>query len=199
MALNETPLHFPMSAIQCRHDHTEDILDGPDAFSLNNNRRLCRGHEREAMLLNTHNHPAFAAYALCSLVLIANLFFLWAYSGAVRGKTRTAINPEDSERFKAKLVDSDPPEVARVLRAHANAQAIVYPFLFLGLLYVLMGGSAGVGAAMFGIFTVFRLLHSVFYLAALQPWRTLSFVVSGLTAAALLLDVAWMMIQGGAA
>ena len=68
-------------------------------------------------LLNAHSHPAFAVYALTCIILIANLLFLWGYSGAVRGKTKTAINHEDSDAFKAKLVDADPPEVARVLRA----------------------------------------------------------------------------------
>jgi prostaglandin-E synthase 1 len=146
-------------------------------------------------LLNAHIHPAFAVYALTCLILIANLLFLWAYSGAVRGKTKTAINHEDSDAFKAKLVDTDPPEVARALRAHANAEALIYPFLILGLLYVLMGGSAGTAGIFFGLFTLSRLLHSLFYLAAVQPARTIAFAVSGLTAIALLIDVAWMLVQ----
>ena len=113
----------------------------------------------------------------------------------VRGKTKTAINHEDSNAFKAKLVDVDPPEVARVLGAHSNAQAIIIPFLFLGLLFVLMGGSAGTAGIFFGLFTLPRLLHSVFYLAAVHPARTIAFAVSGLTAIALLIDVAWMLVQ----
>ena len=92
------------------------------------------------------SEPAFVAYAVMGLILSLNMIGVWAYSGVVRGKTKTSINKEDAERFKAPLVDHDPPEVARVLRAHANAQANIYPFLFLGLLFVLAT------AVYFGVF-----------------------------------------------
>jgi hypothetical protein len=50
---------------------------------------------------------------------------LWGYSGAVRAKTKTAINKEDAAMQSARLAETDPPEVARVLRAHSNAQASI--------------------------------------------------------------------------
>ena len=78
----------------------------------------------------------------------------------------------------------------------ANAQASIYPFFFLGLVFVLAGGTAGTGMVIFGIFTGARLLHSIFYLAGKQPWRTVFFTVGGLATIALMLDIAWLMIQG---
>jgi prostaglandin-E synthase 1 len=146
---------------------------------------------------NWLGNPAFVAYAITCLVLSVNLLFLWAFSGVARGRTKTAINPEDAQRFGAPLVEVDPPEVARVLRAHANAQASIYPFLFLGLIFVLSGGSAGVATAVFATFTAARLLHSVAYLAGKQPWRTLFFIVGGLATLALLVAVV-MRLAGGA-
>jgi microsomal prostaglandin-E synthase 1 len=140
--------------------------------------------------------PTFVVYAITALVLCANLLFLWGYSGAVRGKTKTAINPEDSARFGAPLKDTDPPEVARVLRAHANAQASIYPFLFLGLIFVLAGGSAGTAKIIFGIFTGARILHSVVYLTAKQPWRTILFIVGGLAILALMVANVSLLVQG---
>src|SRR3954465_9391109 len=134
-------------------------------------------------------NPLFTYYVLTALVLVALLLFLWSYSGVVRGRTKTAVNPEDGRRFGAELVAHDPPEVARVLRAHRNAEANIYPFLFLGLLYVLAGGEAGPAKIFFGLFTAFRLLHSVVYLAGKQPWRTITFVLGGLTTVGLLGDV----------
>jgi prostaglandin-E synthase 1 len=142
------------------------------------------------------NNPAFVVYAITTVILSANLLFVWAYSGATRAKTKVAINKEDAERFGAKLETMDPPEVARVLRVHANAQATVYPFLFLGLVFVLAGGSGGFAKVDFGIFVAARITHSIVYLAGKQPWRTLSFVASGLAMIALMGNIVWMVSQG---
>ena len=145
---------------------------------------------------NWLSNPAFLVYAITCLVLCVNLLFLWGYSGAARGKTKTAINEEDAVRFGASLAEMDPPTVARVLRAHDNAQASIYPFLFLGLVFVLAGGPATTGMVIFGIFTASRLLHSIFYLAGKQPWRTIFFTVGGLATIALMLAIIWLMIKG---
>jgi glutathione S-transferase len=145
---------------------------------------------------NWLSNPAFLVYAITCLVLCGNLLFLWGYSGAARAKTKIAINEEDAVRFGASLAEIDPPTVARVLRAHDNAQASIYPFLFLGLVFVLAGGSAGRATVIFGIFTGARLLHSIFYLAGKQPWRTIFFSVGGLATIALMLAIIWLMIKG---
>jgi uncharacterized MAPEG superfamily protein len=142
------------------------------------------------------NNPAFLVYAITCLILCVNLLSLWAYSGVARARTKTAMNEEDATRFGASLAEIDPPPVARVLRAHSNAQASIYPFLFLGLVFLLAGGTARTGMVIFGIFTAARLLHSIFYLTGKQPWRTAFFTVGGLTTIALMLDIIWLMIQG---
>ncbi|HEX4447131.1 MAG TPA: MAPEG family protein [Polyangiaceae bacterium] len=141
------------------------------------------------------SNPTFVVYVVVALMLCANVLFLWSYSGAVRGKTKTAINPEDAARFGAALADVDPPEVARVLRAHRNAQAAIYPFLFLGLVFVLLGGSAGTATIIFGTFVVARILHSVVYLGARQPWRTLFFVAGALATGALMVDILVLLVR----
>jgi uncharacterized MAPEG superfamily protein len=145
-------------------------------------------------MLTSLNNPAFSAYALTCLVLCANLLFLWGYSGAVRGKTGTAINPEDSQKFGAALAETDPPAVARVLRAHRNAEANIYPFLILGLVFVLAGGGAATAATLFGIFTAARLLHSAAYVTGKQPWRTVFFIIGGLASIALMVCTAIRLI-----
>lgn len=147
-------------------------------------------------MINGPSNPAFQAYAVTCVVLSINLLFLWAYSGVVRGRTKTAMNAEDSARFNVPLTEGDPPEVARVLRAHSNAQASICPFLLLGLVFVLAGGTAQAAILTFGIFTVARLLHSFVYLAGKQPWRTLTFVVAGLTTLVLMGEIIWLVIQG---
>lgn len=144
---------------------------------------------------NLLNNPSFTIYAVTCLLLSVNLLFLWAYSGATRGKTKTAINEEDAAQFGGKLMEFDPPPVARVLRAHRNAQANITPFLFLGLVFVLAGGSARTATILFGTFVVARFLHSFAYLKGKQPWRTVFFIAGGLATIALALDIVWLLIQ----
>ena len=51
----------------------------------------------------------------------------------MRAQGGVAINPEDGARYGAPVSKWDPPDVARCLRAHRNAEATIYPFLLLGL------------------------------------------------------------------
>jgi microsomal prostaglandin-E synthase 1 len=149
----------------------------------------------ESSMNGSLNNPAFVAYAITGLVLCGNLLFLWAYSGAMRGKSKTVMNEEDVRQFKASLAQIDPPAVARALRAHHNAQASIYPFLLLGLVFVLAGGAAGHATILFGLFTLARLMHSFAYLRRMQPWRTVSFVVGALATVALMLDIVWLIAR----
>src|ERR1700683_41269 len=100
------------------------------------------------------SNPAFVAYALAAVALAANLIGLWTYSGAVRGKTKTTPNAEDANGKP--VTEIEPPEVARVLRAHRNAEANILPFLVLALVYVALGASPTMARALFGGFVVFR-------------------------------------------
>lgn len=129
---------------------------------------------------NLASNPAFLAYAVSLILLSLNLLVLWGYSATVRAGTKTTPNQEDA-RKGTQLVPDNPPEVARVLRAHANAMANIVPFAILGLIYVLAGGSGMAAAAIFGVFTFARVAHSFAYLGGKQPWRTLSFVLGAVT------------------
>lgn len=139
-------------------------------------------------MTNLASQPAFVAYAVSILVLSLNLLLLWAYSGSVRGKTKTTPNSEDANTIArgAQLSEADPPEVARVLRAHRNAMANIVPFAILGLVYVLAGGAALPAEILFGVFTASRLAHSLTYLSGKQPWRSLSFGLGAATTIALM-------------
>ncbi len=129
-------------------------------------------------------HPphAFVVYTVCTLILTVNLLGLWVYSGVVRGKVKVTPNAEDAGNLikGASLAERDPPEIARVLRAHANAMANIVPFLATGLLYVMWGAGTTAAWVLFGGFTFFRVVHSFAYVAGKQPWRTLSFSAAGL-------------------
>jgi uncharacterized membrane protein YecN with MAPEG domain len=137
--------------------------------------------------------PAFLAYVVTSLVLSLNLLLLWASSGAIRARGGAAINPEDGARYGVAVSEIDPPDVARCLRAHRNAEATVYPFLLLGLIYILAGGGAWVAIPIFAIFVIARLTHSIVYLRAIQPWRTVAFATSLIAIAALMAAILYVL------
>jgi hypothetical protein len=67
--------------------------------------------------------------------------------------------------------------------------ASVVPFLFLGFLYVLLGAGRSGALAYCGTFTLARWVHSITYVAGLQPWRTVSFVVALVALVGLLVQV----------
>lgn len=137
------------------------------------------------------SQPSFPIYALSAVVLCLNMLGLWGWSGGVRGKTKTTPNPEDAGTTAkgAKVLEEDPPEVARVLRAQRNADVNIMPFLVLGLLYVMGGASVRAAWILFGGFTLARLGHTFAYLNGKQPWRTVFFIIGGLITLALMVQV----------
>ena len=139
-------------------------------------------------------NPILWAYALTSIVLSLNLLALWISSGARRVRVGVAINPEDGARYGVPVSETDPPEVARYLRAHRNAEATIYPFLVLGVVYVLVGGTARVALPIFAIFVLARVAHSIVYLRALQPWRTIMFAVSLVAIVVLMLATVFQLV-----
>ena len=59
-------------------------------------------------------------------------------------------------------------------------------FLISGFVLTALGASATIGAALFYPFAALRILHSVCYVKALQPFRTISFVLALLLQATVL-------------
>jgi microsomal prostaglandin-E synthase 1 len=158
------------------------------------------GHNNDlhSLLQHAMTHDSlFVAYALTVLASCLNLLFLWGYSGFVRSRTKVVINPEDAATVAkgAAVQPVDPPEVARVLRAHANAMAVSVPFLLLAWLFVVAGGAARLGQIMFAVFVVARWAHTIVYLRAKQPWRTISFVVGMGSTAILFGNVVWLLVR----
>jgi uncharacterized MAPEG superfamily protein len=137
-------------------------------------------------------NPAFTAYCLTTVLLCLNMLGLWGFSGGARTKSKTTPNPEDQATVSkgAALSTQEPPEVARVLRAHMNAFVNIMPFLVLGLLYVILGGSATMCWAIFGSFAFFRWMHTLAYLGGKQPWRTIAFGLGGIVTLVLMEEVA---------
>ena len=121
------------------------------------------------------NDPQFRLYVICSLVLSFVLLFLSGFTGATRARTKSFGNPEDAKKPVTEKVPEDHPDVVRVSRAHRNALENIPIFYALGLIYVLSGASAVGAQVCFIAFTAARVLHMVFHLKGVQPWRSISY------------------------
>lgn len=135
-------------------------------------------------------------FAITTVVHWLNITVLWNMSGAVRGKTKTTLNPEDAAAFKSDLVATEPEAVARVLRAHRNTTDNTLPFLFVALVLVMAGPSALEAQILLYGFMAARVLYSVCYLGGVQPWRSLMYGLSVLFALATAIDALRLVLAG---
>jgi uncharacterized MAPEG superfamily protein len=122
--------------------------------------------------------PATRTYVITSTVLGAHLLLMALWTGTVRTFRKEWVNTEDAQFNKAKLTEVEHPDVARVKRAHLNGIENLLPFLIVGALYVAFANPSATAAAIYlWTFTAVRLLHTAFYLAQKQPFRTITFAV----------------------
>lgn len=122
--------------------------------------------------------PAIRTYAITSTILGAHLLLIALWTGTVRVMRKEWVNKEDAEFNKARLTEVEHPDVARVKRAHVNAIENLIPFAIIAGLYVFMTAPSATAAAIYlWTFTAMRLLHTVFYLAQKQPFRTITFAI----------------------
>jgi glutathione S-transferase len=121
--------------------------------------------------------PAVHLWAVVALLLVLKMMALGWWTSALRIRRRVYATPEDyvlRQLTPAGVADED---VERVRRAHRNDLENVLPFIAASFVYVLTGPGPGAARVYLVGFLVARTLHSVFYVGALQPWRTLAFLV----------------------
>jgi uncharacterized MAPEG superfamily protein len=143
-------------------------------------------------------HPAFATFAFCASFLVLKMMAVGHVSGFWRIRKLAYLNPEDAKAF-SQIEESrqeEDPDIARTLRAHRNDLESTLPFLAIGLVYLAIDPAPGLAKGLIVTFTVFRTLFSVFYLAAIQPWRSLSFIVGELCVIVMLGQIVWWVVAG---
>jgi glutathione S-transferase len=126
------------------------------------------------------DNPALKLYALVGALIAVHLVLLAFWTGTVRAKHKTWVNPEDAALNKGTQAESDHPDTLRAKRAHQNAMESAIPFFAVGLLYALTAPSQLGAQAYFFTFLGARVLHSIFYLAGKQPFRTIMFAIGSL-------------------
>jgi prostaglandin-E synthase 1 len=140
----------------------------------------------------------FAVFAVCAAVLCLKMIAVGHYTGITRIRREVYLNPEDAKAFSKieEFAGVEHPDVERGLRAHRNDLESTLPFLAIGLVYVLVGPPALLAKALLVAFTVLRCLFSLFYLRAMQPWRSASFLLGELCLLIMLLQILWWGLLG---
>lgn len=130
--------------------------------------------------------PAVRLYAIVALLLVLKMALVGVYTSVLRIRRRVFATAEDYALQNLPPVGVADEDVERVRRAHRNDLENVLPFLAVGLLYALTGPSLLAARIYFWGYLVARTLHSIFYIRALQPHRTIAFTVAALISAAML-------------
>eukprot|EP01012_Entosiphon_sulcatum_P042280 TRINITY_DN56260_c0_g1_i1.p1 TRINITY_DN56260_c0_g1~~TRINITY_DN56260_c0_g1_i1.p1 ORF type:complete len:459 (-),score=76.01 TRINITY_DN56260_c0_g1_i1:99-1454(-) len=121
-------------------------------------------------------------YAFALLFLHLKMVWLGILTGKRRKDNHVAINAEDPKPEGAQITPKKemPEPVARVMRAHLNDIENIPNFMAAALWYVLHStgdGHKSYGILLIALFCGARLVHSIVYLLALQPWRSLSWLL----------------------
>lgn len=126
--------------------------------------------------------PAAQPLLLFASLLVLKMFAVGFLTALWRSKAGIVVNPEDTGVNPGSHVEAaDAPNVQRAKRAHQNDLENIPGFLVLATLFTLVGATKNAGWIYFGTYFGARMLHSIFYLAQAQPWRTISFVIAQLT------------------
>ena len=137
-------------------------------------------------------------YALMAIILSLKMFAIGVVQGLARAGAKKFANPEDAKMFGAELVPQEVPTVQRANNAWRNDLENIPIFLILALVYVIAGLSPRAFIAYSVIFTVARILHTIFYLKAMQPWRTIAFTIGAVAMFGLIIQlfVGFVLVGG---
>jgi glutathione S-transferase len=137
---------------------------------------------------------AFGPYALGSAILVLQLIVLALYTGTVRALRKKWVNPEDAKLNKGEHTEQDHADVQRVHRAHYNLLENAVPFFVIGALYAATGATHKGAVIYTATFVGVRLLHTVFYLLGIQPFRTMMFAIGALACIGMAVQVLMVLV-----
>lgn len=131
---------------------------------------------------------AFVYWFICAAILWFKMFANSLVQGINRIQNRSFTRPDDAAFFGkgAKVQTEELPIVQRAAACWRNDLENIPMFLILGLGFVLADGPATGALIYFGLFTVARIAHTVFYLRPTQPWRNIAYQVGNLMALAMI-------------
>jgi uncharacterized MAPEG superfamily protein len=135
--------------------------------------KRAQGGSMDALL----NNPALRLFGITYLILVVKMMAVGWYTSFHRISKGVFATPEDYRLQGVAPKAGANEDVERARRAHRNDLENILPFFGVGLLYALTNPSMTAASIFFIGFGMARVLHSVFYLAEMQPHRTIAFGV----------------------
>jgi len=139
-------------------------------------------------------NPVVRLYGIVSLLLVLKMAVVGSYTSILRIRRRVFATPEDYALQNLPPVGVADEDIERVRRAHRNDLENILPFFLVGWLYTLTGPGMFAARVYFIGYLIARSLHTVFYIRAMQPYRTISFTVAALLSAAVLLTTLFRLL-----
>jgi glutathione S-transferase len=142
--------------------------------------------------------PLLRIYALTAIVLALKMSAISVAQGRARTAAKVFVIPEDAKMFDGTVANEEVPAVRRASKAWLNDLENIPMFLILALIYAIAGLSTMAFLIYCVMFTLARILHTIFYLRAVQPARTIAYTVGALVSLALMIHLfVGFVIVGG--
>jgi uncharacterized MAPEG superfamily protein len=133
-------------------------------------------------------------YALTAIVLALKMAAISVVQGRGRLSAGTFTNPEDARTFGAQQAPSEAPAVERASKAWRNDLENIPIFLILAWIYVAAGLSAAAFVIYCIIFMAARIAHTICYLNAIQPARTIAFTAGAVTMLVMIIQLFFAVV-----
>jgi glutathione S-transferase len=128
-------------------------------------------------------------YAITAIVLALKMAVISIVQGRARVNARVFTNPEDAKAFGGQQASAEVPMVERASKAWRNDLENIPIFMILAWIYVYAGLAAYAFVIYCIIFMIARVIHTICYLNAIQPGRTIAFTVGALAMLAMIIHL----------
>src|SRR5262249_8471799 len=139
---------------------------------------LCHKRAGRDVMSGLLQNPALRLFALTYVILVLKMVLVGYSTTFYRFRHKHFATPEDFELQGLEPKSTRDADIERTRRAHRNDLANILPYFGVGLFYALSGPSMFWASIFFIGYTVARVLYTIFYIVALQPWRTVTFAVA---------------------
>ncbi|MFQ5666822.1 MAG: MAPEG family protein [Candidatus Binatia bacterium] len=134
------------------------------------------------------SNPSLRLFGIIYLILVLKMFAVGVATSFYRIRDKSYATPEDYRLQGLAPATTVNENVERARRAHRNDLENILPFFGVGLFYALTAPSPTLARIYFIGYAAARVLHTVFYLMELQPYRTIAFGVAALLMLAMLVS-----------
>lgn len=134
------------------------------------------------------SNPSLRLLALVDLLLVWKIMAVGNATTLLRFRRRTYASPEDYALHGAAVKELPDEVIERSRRAHLNDLENILPFFAVSAIYALTAPPYGMLASYLWGFLIARTAHSVFYLRAMQPHRSIAFAIGELLMFAMSID-----------